>query len=238
MTARVALITGASRGIGRELAAGLLAEGWVIIGVARSPVEEWALGAQERLERIVCDVSDESAVRRLFSHVRQTYGRLDLLINNAGAFSADLLVMASGQRFTQVLLANLVSVHLMTREAVKVMRPQTSGRVINISSIAPQVPLPGNALYAVSKRGVEEICRGFASEFRDTGITFNFIAISFFEGSGMLEALRPEARATYEARLLKPRPLPIAEILHGVRFLASDDSRSITAQGITLGSPL
>ncbi len=155
MIDKVVLITGASRGLGRRLVDGFLADGWLVIGVARSPIDTWTGEADHRFERLVCDITDESMVKRLFSNIRKKYGRLDVLINNAGAFSSDLLLSASADRFSSLLRANLVSAHLITRESVKLMRPKGLGRVISISSIAVAIPLTGNALYATTKLALE-----------------------------------------------------------------------------------
>lgn len=237
MNERVVLITGASRGLGRQLVDGFLADGWLVVGVARSATGEWAGEAHARFERHVCDITDESMVKRLFSDIRKRLGRLDLLVNNAGAFSSDLLLSASAERFSALLRANLVSAQVVTREAVKLMRPKGVGRVVSISSIAVAIPLTGNALYATTKIALESLMTGFAVEFRGSGITFNSIGVSFLEDTGMVGALRPAARVIYETRLLAPAPLKIGEILHAVRFFASDDAASVTGQMITLGSP-
>ncbi len=237
MTEKVVLITGASRGLGRRLVDGFLADGWLVVGVARSPIEEWAGETDARFDRLVCDITDESMVKRLFSDIRKRHGRLDVLINNAGVFSSDLLLSASADRFGALLRANLVSAHVVTREAVKLMRPKGLGRVVSISSIAVAIPLTGNALYATTKVALESLMQGFAVEFRGSGVTFNSVSVSFLEDTGMVDALRPAARSIYEARLLAPAPLKIEEILHAVRFFTSDNASSITSQMITLGSP-
>jgi 3-oxoacyl-[acyl-carrier protein] reductase len=233
----VVLVTGASRGLGRHLVEGFLADGHQVVGVARSPLDAWRGEAVERFDRQVCDVTDESAVKRLFSDLRKRYGQLDILVNNAGAFSGDLLLMASAERFGALLRANLVSAQVVTREAVKVMRPRKTGRVVSISSIASAIPLTGNALYAATKQALELLMKGFAVEFRGSGITFNCVGLSFLGGTGMVEALQPAARASYEARLLAPQPLEVEEVMHALRFVVSDRAAAITGQVITLGSP-
>lgn len=234
---KVVLITGASKGLGRRLVDGFLSDGYLVVGVARSPIDVWEGEANVRFERHVCDINDESMVKRLFSDIRKRYGRLDVLVNNAGLFSSDLLLSASADRFGALLRTNLISAHVVTREAVKLMRPKGAGRVISISSIAVAIPLTGNALYAASKIALQSLMKGFAVEFKALGITFNSVGVSFIDDTGMVDALRPAARAFYEARLLAPEPLKIEEILHAVRFFSSDDASSVTGQMITLGSP-
>jgi len=234
---RVALVTGASRGLGAEIAAGLVAGGYTVVGAARTAPDEWAAAPVADLHRKVCDVTDESQVKRMFSEVRKEHGRLDLVVNNAGAFSGDLLLMASAERFAAVLRGNLLSAQVVTRESVKLMRPKGFGRVVSISSIAASIPLVGNSLYASAKTAVVGLMRDFALEFRNSGVTFNSVAISFVEHTGMVDALKPEARASYEARLLVPRALDMSEVLGTIRFLASDDAGAVTGQVISLGSP-
>jgi 3-oxoacyl-[acyl-carrier protein] reductase len=234
---RVVLVTGASRGLGRGIVEGLTNDDTIVIGLARSPLEEWDRPDAAGFEPHRCDVTDESQVKRLFSDIRKRHGRLDLVVNNAGAFSAQVLLSASGDRFSDLLRSNLVSAHLITREAVKLMAPKRSGRVVSISSIAAAIPMTGNALYASTKLALEALMRSFAVEFRGSGITFNSVAVSFLESTGMVDALRPEARASYEARLLVPAPLHIDEIVQAVCYFASPEARSVTGQLISLGSP-
>ena len=231
-------MTGASRGLGHRIAEAFLAEGFLVIGVARSPLDTWEGSSAELFERHICDITDESMVKRLFSDLRKRHGRLDLLVNNAGVFSSDLLLTASAERFANLLRANLVSAQIVTREAVKLMRPKGFGRVISISSIAATIPLTGNALYATTKVGLEALMQGFAVEFKGSGITFNSVAISFIEDTGMVNALNHAARANYESRLLEPHPLKIGEIMHALRFFLSEQAGAVTGQQITLGSPV
>ena len=237
MSTRVALVTGASRGMGSGIAAGLAESGTTVIGVGRTPLEDWEQDDDGPVDRRICDITDESAVRRLFSEIRREHGRLDILVTNAGAFSAELLLTASSKRFAAVLQTNLLGAHVMTQQAVKLMRPQSTGRVVSISSIATAVPLVGNALYASSKVALDRLMRDYALEFAGSGITFNCLAISFFEHSQMLASVRPEARAAYEARLTIPQALEIREILAAIRYLTSEDARSVSGQVITFGDP-
>lgn len=238
MTDRVVLVTGASRGLGRRLADGLLEANTTVLGVARSPLEDWEAPDAPGFEPHVCDLTDESLVKRLFSDIRKHHGQLDLVVNNAGAFSGQVLLTASANRFAALMQSNLISAHLVTRESAKLMSSKRMGRVVSISSIAASIPMTGNALYASTKVALEGLMRSYAVEFRGSGITFNSVAVSFLEGTGMVEALRPEARAAYEARLMAPAPLGIDEIVQAIQYFASPAARSVTGQLISLGSPV
>ena len=237
MTKGVVLITGASRGLGRKLADKFLFDDWLVIGLARSPLQTWVGEEHPHFERYVCDITDESMVKRFFSSLRKQYGQLDVLINNAGIFSGDLLLSATSDRYSDLFLANVVSAQLITREASKIMRFKGGGRVISISSIAVDIPITGNTLYASTKSALECLMRGYAVEFKGSGITFNSVAISFVENTGMLDSLKPAARELYESRLLESAPLKIDEIMHVLCFLISDHSRPVNGQTISLGSP-
>jgi len=237
VSGQVVLVTGASRGLGSDLASGLAEAGATVVGVARTPLDDWELGSASPVDRRLCDIVDESAVKRLFSGIRGDHGQLDLVVNNAGVFSGDLLLIASAERFAEVLSANLVATHVVTREAVRLMRARRTGRIVSISSIATQVPVIGNALYASSKAGLERLMRDYAVEFRGSGVTFNSIAVSFFEHSRMVASLRPDTRVNYESRLLVPRPVDLREILAAIHYLASDEAATVTGQVISLGSP-
>jgi 3-oxoacyl-[acyl-carrier protein] reductase len=238
MSKPVALVSGASRGIGAGLAHGLATAGYDVLGVARSTPESWSVAEDDLVSRFQCDISDESAVRRLYSSIRKSYGGVDLLVNNAGAFSGDLLTTLSADRMISILTSNLVGTQLMTREAAKIMRAQGAGRVVSISSIAASIAVVGNALYGTSKVAVEGLMRSYALEFKDSGVTFNSIALSFVEGTSMVDALKPDARASYEARLLVTRSLEMSEIVGTLGYLCSDHASSVTGQVIHMGSPL
>jgi len=231
------VITGASRGLGSQIAEKSLAAGDTVIGLSRSPLENWEVKPNPNFIGYQCDISDESNVKRVFSEIRKTQKNIDALVNNAGMFSAQLLQMASGDHFRDVLNNNLVSTMLVTREAAKMMRPRNFGRVVTITSIASKVQIPGNAFYGISKEGSEQLMRNFAVEFRETGITFNCLGVSFIEETGMLTALTDSSRKKYESRLLEPANISPDEVMHALSFLRSEMAGSITGQVIYLGSP-
>ena len=231
------IVTGASRGLGSELVGSLIENGYHVIGIARTPTELWSVEASENFVRFQCDLTDDSAVKRTFSAIRKNGYSISCLVNNAGMFSSQLIQTSSSNHFKDVLNSNLIGAFLATREVSKMMRLSEGGSVISISSIATSIRIPGNAIYGVSKVALEELMRGFATEFKDSGISFNCIRVSFVEGTGMVDSLTEEPRKKYESRLLKPHALSIQEILHAILFFESNLSRSVTGQVLTLGSP-
>lgn len=231
------VVTGASRGLGSEIVEALLQTNRRVIGIARTPTELWSVGASENFARFQCDLTDESMVKRTFSEIRKNGYPISCLVNNAGVSSSQLIQTCSINHVKDVLNSNLISALLATREVSKMMRLGDGGSVVSISSIASSIRIPGNAIYGVSKVALEELMRGFASEFKDAGINFNCIRVSFMEGTGMVDSLAEEPRKKYESRLLKPHALSIQEILHAILFFESNLSRSVTGQVLTLGSP-
>jgi 3-oxoacyl-[acyl-carrier protein] reductase len=234
---KIVLVTGASRGIGQGLAERFASLNYKVVGVARSPLDEWQESSAQNLDRLQCDLTNESEVRILMSTIRKKFGAVDVLINNAGISSSDVLLATNSKRFEDVLKTNLVAAHNVTREAVKGMVAKSYGRTISISSIAARVPLAGNGPYAISKLALESLMKSYSVEFKKTKLTFNSVAVSFVEETSMVESLRVESRENYETRLLKPRPVSIDEIMHCILFFLSDLAESVTGQSIVLGSP-
>lgn len=231
------IVTGASRGLGSDLAKKLIENGHHVIGIARTPTDSWLVAPSDSYLQVQCDLTDESMVKKTFSDFRKKGFAIGSLINNAGVFSSQLLQTSSSNHIRGVLNSNLISTLLTTREVSKIMRSTGGGSVISISSIAVSIRIRGNCIYGVSKVALEELMRGFAIEFRDSGITFNSLRISFVEGTGMVKSLASEPRIMYESRLLEPNSLSVQEIYHAIQFFESNLARSITGQVLSLGSP-
>lgn len=231
------IVTGASRGLGSKLASVLVENGHRVIGIARTSTDSWSVCPSDNFVQFQCDLTDESMVKRTFSEMRKKGFSIGSLINNAGVFSSQLLQTSSSSHVRDVLNSNFVSTLLTTREVSKMIRSTGGGSVISISSIAVSIPIPGNSIYGISKIALEELMRGFATEFRDSGISFNSVRISFVEGTGMVNSLSIEPRKIYETRLLEPSALSVHEIYHAIQFFQSDLAKSITGQVLSLGSP-
>jgi len=202
LTGKVAVVTGASRGIGRAIALAFAREGAALVLSSRSltPLAEVAksAGQASRAQAIgvAADVSDEEQVEALFARVRDEFGRLDLLVNNAGAFDGGPLDELSVEAWDRVINTNLRGPFLCTRAALRMMKPAGSGRIINIGSIAGQRVRPSSAPYAASKHGLWGLTQATALEGREYGVTCGAIhpgnvAVERRQASGKTEDDEP-----------------------------------------------
>jgi NAD(P)-dependent dehydrogenase (short-subunit alcohol dehydrogenase family) len=173
---KIALVTGASSGIGYGIARGLAAEGATLILTARN-AERLRQNAEELSKAgttvltLPADVSDEAQVRQVFRQTMERFGRLDLLVNNAGIFDGGPVDQLSVEAWDRVMATNLRGPFLCTREAMRVMKAQRGGRIINIGSISAQRVRPNSAAYSTSKHGLWGLTQVTALEGREFGIT-------------------------------------------------------------------
>src|SRR5262245_7937087 len=177
LNGKVALITGAGRGIGRGIALAFAGEGAALILTARSREQlesvarEAAQHSQARVIVQPADVSEDKQVDELFARVQAEFGRLDLLVNNAGAFDGGPLDQLSAEAWDRVINTNLRGPFLCTRAALRLMKPAHSGRIINIGSIAAQRSRVSSAPYTASKHGLWGLTQATALEGREYGVT-------------------------------------------------------------------
>ncbi|HEY2187977.1 MAG TPA: 3-oxoacyl-ACP reductase FabG [Caldimonas sp.] len=231
VSGQVALVTGASRGIGRAIAQVLAAKGFRVVGTATSEagaagIDE-ALAAHAGCRGIVLDVTDGNAVGAAVDAVVRDLGALHVLVNNAGITRDTLSMRMKDEDWDVVLATNLSAVFRASRAVLRPMMKQRYGRIVNITSVVGASGNPGQANYAAAKAGVAGMTRALAREVGSRGITVNCVAPGFIE-TDMTRALG-EAQS---AALLSQIPLgrlgqPI-EIANAVAFLASPDASYIT----------
>jgi NAD(P)-dependent dehydrogenase (short-subunit alcohol dehydrogenase family) len=177
LAGKVALVTGASRGIGKGIALAFAREGASLILAARSAEQLEAVAREAtKLSRrpalaFASDITDEEQVTDLFERAKKEFGRLDLLVNNAGAFDGGPLDQLSVEAWDRVISTNLRGPFLCTRAALQIMKPQKTGRIINIGSIASQRVRPNSGPYAASKHGLWGLTQVTALEGREYGVT-------------------------------------------------------------------
>ncbi len=168
---RVMLITGTRKGIGEHLARRYVEQGYRVVGCSRKPADYELDGYQH----VCLDVTDESAVKRCFSQIRKSHGRLDVLINNAGIASMNHCLLTPASAVERLMQTNVVGTFLFCREAARIMPKAGAGRIVNFSSVAVPLRIEGEAAYAASKAAVESLTRVLARELADMGITVNAI---------------------------------------------------------------
>lgn len=226
----VILITGASKGIGRAIYEHYLVAGWNVVGCSRSEIHESA----KNQHHYSVDITDEVAVREMFSQIRKEFGRLDVLVNNAGiaAMNHSLLMPLSTSR--NVMDTNFTGTFLLSREAAKLMQKRKFGRIINFSTVAVPFHLEGEAVYAASKAAVEELTRILAREFADLGITVNAIGPTPINTDLIRGVPQEKIQALINRQAIK-RPGKFEDIFNLIDFLVKPESDFITGQVIYLG---
>lgn len=238
MKEEVALITGSARGIGRAIALRLGREGYQVV-VSDLTANESEQVVREirnsggRATAVSCNVTDSVNVKEMIKQVVDTFGRLDVLVNNAGVSKDNLLLRISDEEWQQTINTNLTGVFLCTRAAVSYMMKQKHGHIINISSIVGLRGNAGQASYAASKAGIIGFTRTIAKEYGSRGITVNAVAPGYIE-----TPMTAEIPKDYWDEILKQVPLRrpgMPEDIAGVvAFLASPDSDYITGQVIVV----
>jgi 3-oxoacyl-[acyl-carrier protein] reductase len=228
---QVALVTGASRGIGRAIAATLAAQGLVVVGTATRPEGAQgiaqALAAYEGCEGIVLDVNDASAVEAAVEHIVKTHGGLHVLVNNAGITRDGLAARMKDDDWNAVLDTNLKAVFRTTRACLRTMMKQRHGRIVNITSVVGAGGNPGQANYAAAKAGVAGMTRSLAQELGSRNITVNCVAPGFI-ATDMTESLAEAQRAALLQRIPLGRLGSADEVAHAVAFLTSPQAGYIT----------
>lgn len=230
---KIALVTGAAKGIGRAIALALAADGATVVvnyngskERAEQVVEEIkALGADGMAYQ--CNVADTAATADMVKEVIKTYGKLDILVNNAGITRDNLIMKMSEEDFDAVIDANLKGCFNTIKAVSRQMLKQRAGRIINITSVSGILGNAGQANYAASKAGIIGLTKTVAKEFGARGITANAVAPGFVK-TAMTDALSDEQKQA----MYKLIPLgalgETQDIANAVKFLVSDDARYIT----------
>ncbi len=236
---RVALITGASRGLGRATAIRLAASGHRVVvnyahsGEAAAEVVSQIGEAGGEATAIRADVSDGEQVGAMFDQLTDVFGPVAVLVNNAGITRDNLLLRMSEDQFDEVISTNLRSVYLCTKAAMRGMLRARWGRVVSIASVAGLVGNAGQANYAASKAGIVGLAKSVAKEVGSRGITVNVVAPGFID-TDMTGALGDDTKNAVLGSITLGRFGKPEDVAGVVDFLASDDASYVTGQVISV----
>lgn len=239
----VAVVTGGSRGIGRAVACDLAREGARVAltytrdeeGAKQAVRDIEAGGGTASLHKV--DVADELQVRTFFRDVRSTYGRLDVLVSNAGITRDGFITSMSAEKFRAVIDVNLVGTFHVCREAMKVMAYQRRGAIVTVSSSSGIHGMEGQTNYCASKGGVASFTRALALEGARFNVRANVVAPGLIE-TDMTRVMGPELLKEYENRVPLLRGGTPQEVASVVSFLASDRAAYVTASVVTVDGGL
>lgn len=238
LAGQFAIVTGASRGLGKAMAVALAANGAMVTCVARNEeklketvAEIEAAGG--KAEYATCDVADRESVDKVVDDVVEKYERLDILVNNAGITRDTLLPRMSDDEWDDVISTNLRSAFLMSRAASRYMMRARYGRIINITSVSGLIGNPGQTNYSASKAGLIGLTRSLSRELAGRKLTINAVAPGFIE-SDMTAALGDMVKDEAKKRIPAKRLGLPEEVASAVLYLASRDAGYITGQVLTV----
>ena len=236
---KIALVTGAGRGIGRAIALALAEKGMFVIvnyngsaAKAQETVEEIRQAGGEAVS-VACDVSDFNACGEMITALVKEYGHIDILVNNAGITRDNLLMKMSEEDFDKVISVNLKGCFNTIKHLSRQLLKQKSGKIINISSVTGVMGNAGQANYCASKAGIIGLTKSAARELGSRGITVNAVAPGFIE-TEMTESLPETVKTALTEQILLKRTGKAKEVAEVVAFLASDAAGYITGQVISV----
>ena len=232
LSQKIALVTGASRGIGAAIADTLAQAGATVIGTAVSEAGAAAVGqrlAQWQGHGRVLQITEENSIENLIADIEKKFGKLDILVNNAGITRDNLLMRMKEEEWDEIMQVNLKSVFRASKAVLRGMMKQRSGRIISITSVVGTMGNAGQSNYAAAKAGLIGFSKSLAREVGSRGITVNCVAPGFID-TAMTQALPEEVRAAFTAQTSLGKFGEADDVAAAVLFLASEQARYITGQ--------
>ena len=239
MTKPVALVTGASRGIGKAIAEKLAEDGFFVVGTATTDSGAEAISGYlaENGKGLKLNVADAVSVEEVIKTVNDSYGSPTVLVNNAGITRDNLLMRMKDEEWDDIINTNLTSVFRMSKAVLRGMMKAKTGRIINISSVVGATGNAGQANYAAAKAGMVGFAKSMAKEVGSRNITINTVAPGFID-TDMTKELGDDIKATLLAGIPLSRLGSAQEVAHAVAFLASEGAAYITGETLHVNGGL
>ena len=231
MDKKIALVTGASRGIGKAIAQRLAADGFFVIGTATSDAGSEAISMylQENGRGLTLNVTDADSIENVLKIINDEIGTPLVLVNNAGITRDNLLMRMKDEDWNEIISTNLTAIFRMSKAVIRGMTKAKNGRIINIGSVVGATGNAGQANYAAAKAGMIGFSKSLAKEVGSRNITVNTVAPGFID-TDMTQELAAEHKAALLSSIALGRLGQAQEIAHAVSFLASDNASYITGE--------
>ncbi len=233
LTGKIAVVTGASRGIGKAIAERLAAKGARVVGTATSQSGANAIGEYlgDKGNGKTLNVSDADSIAQFLSDIKSSEGDIDILVNNAGITRDNLLMRMKDSEWSDIMDTNLTAIFRMSKAVLRGMMKKRHGRIVNVGSVVGSTGNPGQANYAAAKAGVIGFSKSMAREVASRGVTINVVAPGFID-TDMTKALTDEQKQQIFADIPANRLGQPEEIAATVEFLVSDSAAYITGETI------
>jgi 3-oxoacyl-[acyl-carrier protein] reductase len=226
---RVVLVTGARKGIGEYLARHYLEAGHAVIGCSRKAAAE-----RQGYHHFCLDIADDAAVKQMFADVADKYGRLDVLINNAGIASMNSLLLTPTDTARKIIETNFIGTFVACREAARLMKKNSFGRIVNFATVASALKLEGEAVYAASKAAIVSFTEIASRELAPFGITVNAVAPTPIE-TDLIRSIGAEKIERLIQRQAIKRIGDFRDVANVIDFFIKPESDFVTGQVIFLG---
>ncbi|MGX2947745.1 3-oxoacyl-ACP reductase FabG [Frederiksenia canicola] len=239
MQNKIALVTGATRGIGRAIAEELSAKGAFVIGTATSEKGAESISAYlgEKGKGLVLNVADAESIEQVLAQIKEQFGEIDILVNNAGITRDNLLMRMKDEEWFDILQTNLTSIYRLSKAMLRSMMKKRYGRIITIGSVVGSSGNPGQTNYCAAKAGVVGFSKSLAKEVASRGITVNVVAPGFI-ATDMTEELTDEQKNAILSQIPAGQLGQAKDIAKAVAFLASEDAGYITGETIHVNGGL